>query len=313
MRHLQRIVVLAIGLGAALAARSARAQGLPAGYAGSSECLDCHKKDITHFTETGHGKLFLQHPRDSLEALGCEACHGPGKEHAESGGDVRGALIAFGKKQPAPVETQNAVCLQCHEKTARLLWEGSTHEMRNVACTKCHTLMQTNSERGNLKLATVRETCGTCHTRQKNAALRASHMPLGENKLECTSCHNPHGSPNPRLLLASSTNETCYSCHAEKRGPFLWEHAPVVENCANCHDPHGSNHEKMLKVSRPRLCQQCHQGTGHPQQPRRVVTLANGAVTAVPSDVQFLLNRQCSNCHFNIHGSNHPSGQAFTR
>jgi predicted CXXCH cytochrome family protein len=87
----------------------------------------------------------------------------------------------------------------------------------------------------------------------------------------------------------------------------------VVENCASCHDPHGTSHEKMLKVSRPRLCQQCHEGTGHPQQPRGTTTLASGQVTALPTDVQFLLNRQCSNCHFNIHGSNHPSGQAFTR
>jgi DmsE family decaheme c-type cytochrome len=294
-------------------ARAQQQPHLADGYAGSAECLDCHKKQLTHFGETQHGKLLLQHPRNATEQLGCEACHGPGKAHAESGGEVRGGLITFGGKKPSSVETRNTTCLQCHEKTARLLWEGSTHESRNVACTNCHTLMQNNSERANLKFATVIATCGTCHAKEKNAAMLASHMPLGENKLECTSCHNPHGSPNPSLLLASSTNETCYSCHAEKRGPFLWEHAPVVENCANCHDPHGSNHEKMLKLSRPRLCQQCHQGTGHPQQPRQVVTTATGVVMPLPGDVQFLLNRQCSNCHFNIHGSNHPSGQAFTR
>jgi DmsE family decaheme c-type cytochrome len=122
--------------------------------------------------------------------------------------------------------------------------------------------------------------------------------------MECTSCHNPHGSPTPKLLLASSTNETCFTCHADKRGPFLWQHAPVVENCANCHDPHGSTHEKMLKLSRPRLCQQCHQGTGHPIAPRS---------PTVAADYPFVFNRQCSNCHVNIHGSNHPSGFAFTR
>jgi hypothetical protein len=60
----------------------------------------------------------------------------------------------------------------------------------------------------------------------------------------------------------------------------------------------------MLKLSRPRLCQQCHQSTGHPIAPRNPATAA---------DYQFLFNRQCSNCHFNIHGSNHPSGYAFTR
>jgi DmsE family decaheme c-type cytochrome len=105
------------------------------------------------------------------------------------------------------------------------------------------------------------------------------------------------------MLVASSANETCYSCHAEKRGPFLWEHMPVTENCSNCHDPHGSNKEKMLKVARPRLCQQCH-------------PTAHGGTTARPSDLatsRFVYNRSCQNCHFNIHGSNHPAGAFFTR
>ena len=42
-------------------------------------------------------------------------------------------------------------------------------------------------------------------------------------------------------LKAASVNEQCYTCHTEKRGPFLWEHAPVRESCLNCHTPHGSN------------------------------------------------------------------------
>jgi DmsE family decaheme c-type cytochrome len=284
------------------------------GYAGSKACMtECHIKEGRAFAETSKGKLFLEHPRTDLERKGCEGCHGPGAKHIESGGDDLSGMTTFGKKSKTPVAERNAFCLQCHEKTARMLWQGSSHESRDVACTSCHSVMQNASETGSLAKPTVLQTCGQCHAKQKAAALRSTHMPLGEVKLECTSCHNPHGSANPKLLLASSTNEACYTCHSEKRGPFLWEHAPVVENCANCHDPHGSNHEKMLKLSRPRLCQQCHQGTGHPQQPRATVTSSTGVVSALPADIQFLMNRQCSNCHFNIHGSNHPSGQAFTR
>ena len=272
MHHLRAGRLLALMLVAMLVPRVARAQDkapLPPGYAGSTECLDCHKKQLTHFGETPHSKVFFKNPRTALERLGCEACHGPGKAHAESGGDDRGGLIVFNfiKSKPSSVDARNGVCLQCHEKTARMLWEGSTHETRNVACTNCHTVMSNKSDRANLKQATVRETCGSCHAKQKNAAMKASHMPLGENKLECTSCHNPHGSANP----------------------------------------------KMLKESRPRLCQQCHQSSGHPQQPRLFTLNSLGVTVPRASDVQFLMNRQCSNCHFNIHGSNHPSGQAFTR
>lgn len=64
--------------------------------------------------------------------------------------------------------------------------------------------------------------------------------------------HNPHGSTNQRLLKAGTTvNESCISCHAEKRGPMLWEHAPVVDSCVNCHDPHGPNNDRMLSAKQP--------------------------------------------------------------
>ena len=302
-----RLLLAAIALTAApriVLAQQAPKATPPAGYAGSASCNDCHKKEVAAYLATPKGKLLLQHPRDEKEKLGCESCHGPARTHVESGGEEKGALIAFSRKTKTPVKERNATCLQCHEKTARLWWAGSAHESRDVACTDCHTVMHPESERGNLRKQTVLETCGRCHAQRKAQQMRYAHMPLGQGKMECTSCHAPHGSPNEKLLIATSVNETCYTCHTEKRGPYLWEHAPVVESCANCHDSHGSSHEKMLKVTRPRLCQQCHGGTGHPQTPRN---------PALPADVQFVFNRQCSTCHFNIHGSNHPAGTFFTR
>ena len=314
MRPSIRWLLVAVALGAArvAVAQNAQQQGsvaskpaLPAGYAGSKSCNECHKEVAAPFAETNKGALLLSHPRDKHEALGCETCHGPSKTHAQTGAEERGDMIIFSRKSKTSVAERNAVCLSCHAKTARTLWKGSAHESHDVACTDCHSVMHENSERANLKKETVTQTCGRCHSKQQSQQLRFAHMPLGEQKIECTSCHNPHGSAGPTLLNASSINETCFSCHAEKRGPFLYQHPPVQENCANCHDPHGSSHEKMLKVSRPRLCQQCHAGANyHPTQPRTATLTA---------DVPFVLNRQCQNCHFNIHGSNHPSGKAFTR
>ena len=49
---------------------------------------------------------------------------------------------------------------------------------------------------------------------------------------------------------ARHLNDTCYDCHAEFRGPYLWEHAPVPEDCSNCHDPHGSNHPGHAEPAR---------------------------------------------------------------
>ena len=86
-------------------------------------------------------------------------------------------------------------------------------------------------------------------------------MPVREGKMECSSCHNPHGSIQRQDAEGNSVNESCVSCHAEKRGPFLWEHAVGRENCTTCHDPHGSNNERML-VAKPMLCQRCHVTAG---------------------------------------------------
>jgi hypothetical protein len=56
----------------------------------------------------------------------------------------------------------------------------------------------------------------------------------------------------------------------------------------------------MLKLGLPRLCQACHVSTGHATNPR------------APND-RFAAGSSCLQCHTNIHGSNHPSGFAFTR
>src|SRR5690242_685500 len=120
---------------------------LPAGYAGSAECVQCHRAAAAQFASTNKGKLFLEHPKDEHQALGCETCHGPSKEHAQSGGEERGALIAFSGKKPASVAARNAVCLSCHQKTARISWLGSIHEQRNVACSDCHNVMHASSDR----------------------------------------------------------------------------------------------------------------------------------------------------------------------
>jgi DmsE family decaheme c-type cytochrome len=277
-----------------------------AGYVGAETCKACHPDQHDMFASTKMGRLFLKHPRNAREALGCENCHGPGKEHVEKGGGKGvGGLITFAKNDKTPIDKRNEVCLACHTKGARLFWKGSAHEARDVACTNCHRVMSDQSPKALLAKVSEIETCGTCHIQKKAAAIgRSSHMPVREGKMTCTSCHNPHGTTTPALLREIGENETCYRCHAEKRGPFLWIHSPVPESCSNCHDPHGSNHEQMLKIAKPRLCQQCHVLGPHGAFPD-----GRGIVNTL----RFEMGRACVNCHANIHGSNHPAGKFFTR
>jgi DmsE family decaheme c-type cytochrome len=275
-----------------------------AGYVGSETCKGCHEDQWNKFAPTKMGRLMLQHPRSAKEGMGCEGCHGPGKEHVEKGGGKGvGGMITFAKNDKTPVDKRNQVCTTCHNKGPHLFWKGSAHESRDVACTSCHVVMESRTAKHQLARESVIDTCGQCHVKQKGQQLRSSHMPLREGKMSCTSCHNPHGTISPALLKEPSPNATCFTCHTDKRGPFLWVHAPVNESCSNCHDPHGSNHERMLKVAKPRLCQQCHVESRHPTSPYG----RDG------SSLKFVMGRSCANCHVNIHGSNHPSGFAFTR
>ena len=217
---------------------------------------------------------------------------------APVGGRSPGGIISFRPNDPSrTAEQNNAICLTCHERGERTMWQGSPHEERGLACTNCHTIMKAVSAQFQLKTPFQPDTCFQCHKDKRAEMMMSAHMPVREGKIVCSDCHNPHGSFTEAMLRTDTINDTCYKCHAEKRGPFLFEHEPVRENCLNCHNPHGSINEHMLKLEPPRLCYECHT-VGHSQ--------------AGPNS-QFTMGRACLNCHTNIHGSNSPAGAVFQR
>ena len=162
------------------------------------------------------------------------------------------------------------------------------------------------SVEGTMAKVSISDTCAQCHKDIRLQFNRRSHMPLPEGQMSCDDCHNPHGTLTDPLLKTNTVNETCYQCHAEKRGPFLFEHPPVRESCLNCHTPHGSNQNTLLVAPVPILCQQCHASNYH------AGSLQTRQGTAVgPYPEPQLMGRGCVTCHANIHGSNAPSGARF--
>jgi DmsE family decaheme c-type cytochrome len=265
-------------------------------FVGEKVCMTCHASYAETFSKTLMGRIGRNQPGK----FACENCHGAGSEHVKLGGGRGvGGIISFRSNDTSrSVQENNAICLTCHERGDRTYWSGSTHEVRNVACTDCHTIMRSVSQKFQLKTVYEPETCFQCHKDRRAQMARSSHMPLREGKMVCSDCHQPHGTANEALLRTATINDTCYKCHAEKRGPFLFEHTPVRENCLNCHDPHGSINEFMLKVSRPRLCTECH-GFGH-------------SPSAGFNSYQ-IIGRACNNCHTQVHGTNSPSGALLHR
>ncbi len=242
----------------------------------------------------------------------CEACHGPSKSHLKRKKGVRPPPpITFDDK--TPVEAQNKVCLACHDTGARFHWPGSVHDTEGLACVDCHDRHVPDDPVMNVQ--TQSAVCFKCHQEQRAQFLRQSRHPVQGTTsslshvglMACTDCHQPHGSAGPGALKRNTINEQCYDCHAEKRGPFLWEHAPVSEDCTNCHTPHGSNHENLLIARQPWLCQQCHVARFHSSD------VYSGTGIPPSGADQRMLGKQCLNCHVQIHGSNHPSGVRLTR
>jgi len=282
-------------------------------------CTRCHdetdNKPILAIYQTRHGV------KADARTPSCQSCHGPSDDHVKN---PRGVTprpqpeVVFGAKHASAPGTQNDSCLACHKTGLRMHWSGSEHESRDLSCANCHTAHAARDPV--LAKVTQPDVCYACHKTQRAQTHRISTHPILAGEMSCSDCHNPHGSTGPKLLVKNSVNETCYTCHAEKRGPFLWEHAPVVDDCTNCHTPHGSTNAPLLKARAPWLCQECHSGD-HGAAINSGANLPNGNATTV-NGLQPLGNqsprtqtnaRACLNCHVLVHGSNHPAGAKFQR
>lgn len=272
---------------------------------GARSCAACHALESVQASHNLHVASFRAGSSSSGPQASCEACHGPGSEHAKNPA-APGLIIAFTHGSRTPIDVQTRTCLSCHAGGARQHWIGSVHQERGLSCSDCHNPMTRLSAEGALANSSINQVCSTCHQDIRAQFNRRSHMPLPEGQMSCVDCHNPHGTITRPLLKTDTVNETCTTCHAEKRGPFLFEHAPVRESCLNCHAPHGSNQANLLALPAPMLCQQCHANGDHAND---LLTRQNLRSGLVPDER--VIGRSCLTCHSNIHGSNNPAGAEF--
>ncbi len=269
----------------------------PAAVAAGEDCNQCHEEVATQFQNSFHGRAWT----GTGSASGCQSCHGSAERHQND--PSRETIITFGKNSLQSAEEQSQLCIGCHDTSANLaFWEMGAHQSNDVRCTDCHSIHTGKNA--------VRqpETCEGCHRSIKTQINKQSHHPIVEGKVKCSDCHNPHGTLAKSMLRAENTNQLCYTCHADKRGPFIWEHTPVEEDCSICHAPHGSRYDKLLTQRVPNLCHDCHADRRHHDGPYDATTGFIGG-----SASEYSVGRSCLNCHSRIHGSTYFQKVGFTK
>lgn len=291
-----------------------------ASYVGSDTCKGCHEK---YFSDKGNVHLRIKDFETGGMKTGCESCHGPGSLHSE--GQVE-KIISYKNKDLDVV----SICMGCHQTMKTMSFEGTAHAKDGIVCNECHKV----HENKNAKLLKTDETalCTKCHLDIKTKLYNPSHHPIKEAKMSCSSCHNVHNANDGMLNTDEGSKELCLSCHTKYQGPFVFEHAPVVEDCMNCHNPHGTIANKLLKQNEPFVCLQCHEAHFHalrvsskdPLTYMGVRNPYNNYSVVIKGDPQqrgfqkaFLT--KCTQCHTTVHGSDLPSqgvtsqGKSLTR
>ncbi|HEY6802723.1 MAG TPA: DmsE family decaheme c-type cytochrome [Pyrinomonadaceae bacterium] len=310
------VIIMWLAFSSSSKARSIQSSSTPHSisddYVGSDACKDCHEEQFKAFSHTSHAQL-TNISSWKGKVTGCEACHGPGKAHSEEGDPAK--IVSFKNKSAKEI---SETCLTCHAgKEERNNFRRGEHWRNDIGCTDCHSshgsvtgrnlassitqVSNANAEKpGYSTIALLKKSepqlCISCHAETKPDFNKPFHHKVLEGAMKCSDCHNPHGGFEAKQTrLATGADAACIKCHADKQGPFTYEHAPLkTEGCSACHTPHGSSNPRLLRFSRVnQLCLTCH-------------SAAHGVGSSEPAGPQHNQNAQyadCSNCHVKIHGS----------
>ena len=269
-------------------ANASQAAPAPGDFVGQETCATCHEEVAKSFAGNPHTKLAEQHGKTGVT---CESCHGPGKAHVDGGGD---ATKIFNPAKATEKEV-DAKCLTCHQGQ-HANFQRTAHGEANVSCIGCHSI-HAAADTGPLLKAAQPKLCFECHTDIKPQFNQPFHHKVEEGLIQCSDCHDPHGTFNRKNLRSSSQMDAvCTKCHTETAGPFVYEHAVVkTEGCTACHFPHGGPNPRLLnRASVNTICLQCHSPS-----PNFSTSLPIG-----PAHNQAVQYQACTICHASIHGSN---------
>jgi predicted CXXCH cytochrome family protein len=222
-------------------------------------CLRCHgsnaQPSLPEARNRYRGVPFLEN------GITCTACHGDATAHLASGGHT--AMMKLGELRPV---RRDSICLSCHLEGQ----EAVAHQGKRLV-----DFRPGESIFDYASYFVRQESLGERATSQWEALLESGCKRGVGDKLTCTTCHDPHGSPVPAGRVAFYRAK-CLECHdAEAAGKlesgtagfravaqkgFAATHHPENQDCTSCHMPRAKAediaHEQVTDHRIPRVLRQ---------------------------------------------------------
>lgn len=205
-------------------------------------CLRCHSESL--------GRAQIRRSSHTLAQVACNSCHS----------------IHRSRKPRLLGREQREVCYGCHGNVRTQFSMPFKHRVNEgfMQCTDCHNphgaaasgiAMGARPRMVEAGLANE-EPCLKCHV-DKRGPFAFEHPAVRVDG--CGSCHQPHGSPNSRLLKRPVIFTLCLECHnglgsfgrqgdGVQRPSIVHNLAdPRYRNCTTCHVRiHGSNGDRRF-------------------------------------------------------------------
>lgn len=218
----------------------------------SESCLTCHsgKEDHSKFRRSDHW-------RNNVGCTDCHTAHGPESHTTQIGSITLPAIDSDNKPGTGTLAmlkvSEPQLCINCHTETKSQFSQPFHHKVLEgqMKCSDCHNA-HGDFELKNARLAVGADTsCVKCHTDKKGPFVY-EHLPITVEG--CATCHNTHGSANPKMLKRSQVRQICLECHSsilENLTPnipsFHRQDTVRSANCTTCHVKiHGSNTDHVF-------------------------------------------------------------------
>jgi predicted CXXCH cytochrome family protein len=200
----------------------------------TSKCLQCHASRLQPVAGTEN--LFSA-PAFLEGGVGCERCHGPGKNHVAkmAAGDRKGANEIVNPSKLGPAR-RDSVCAQCH-------LTGAARVARAHPPAAAYKPGELLSDYNTYFLWTGGRPAALSASSHYEKLWQSACKKGAGDRLWCVSCHDPHSEPEAATRVAFY-RARCEKCHESSDCKENTQtRRKAQDDCVGCHMPKGQVRE----------------------------------------------------------------------